>query len=73
MSHKVTHCVGCVSANTRPHQLHWGDQEMGTAFSRKKCSQMAGLTIYIYIYYAFAQGTRLTSLRCEHFSHSKHV
>ena len=22
---KVTHCAGCVSANIRPHQLHWGD------------------------------------------------
>ena len=28
---KVTHCAGCVSANTRPHQLRWGDREMGTA------------------------------------------
>ena len=26
---KVTHCAGRVSANTRPHQLQWGDQEMG--------------------------------------------
>ena len=28
---KVTHCAGHVSANTRPHQLRWGDREMGTA------------------------------------------
>ena len=28
---KVTHCAGRVSANTRPHQLRWGDREMGTA------------------------------------------
>jgi len=26
---KVTHCAGRVSANTRPHQLRWGDREMG--------------------------------------------
>ena len=26
---KVTHCAGCVLANTRPHQLHLGDWEMG--------------------------------------------
>ena len=25
---KVTHCAGRVSANTRPHQLHWGDQTL---------------------------------------------
>ena len=31
MLRKVTHCAGHVSANTRPHQLRWGDQEMGTA------------------------------------------
>ena len=24
---KVTHCVGCISANTRLHQLRWGDRE----------------------------------------------
>ena len=24
-------CTGCVSANTRPHQLNWGDREVGTA------------------------------------------
>ena len=40
---KVTHCAGCVSANTRPHQLHWGDWEMGTAISCTECSQVAGL------------------------------
>ena len=28
---KVTHRAGSVSANTRPHQLRWGDWEMGTA------------------------------------------
>ena len=25
MSCKVTHCAGCNTANTRPHQLRWGD------------------------------------------------
>ena len=43
MSCKVTHCTRHVSANTRPHQLHWGDQEMGTAVLCMKCSQVAGL------------------------------
>ena len=32
-----------VSANTRPHQLRWGDREMGTVISYTECSQMAGL------------------------------
>ena len=36
---KVTHCI---SANTRPHLLHWGDREMGTANSCTECSQVAG-------------------------------
>ena len=40
---KVTHCAGRVSANTRPHQLRWGDREMGTAISCTECSQVAGL------------------------------
>ena len=31
MLYKVTHCAVYISANTRPHQLHWGDWEMGTA------------------------------------------
>ena len=35
-------CAGCVSTNTRPHQLHCGDQEMGTAISCMKCSQVVG-------------------------------
>ena len=26
---KVTYCAGRVSANTRPHQPHWGDQGWG--------------------------------------------
>ena len=42
---KVTHCAGRVSANTRPHQLHWGDQEMGTATSCIESSQVAGLIL----------------------------
>ena len=43
MLRKVTRCTGHVLANTRPHQLHWGDQEMGTAISCTECSQVAGL------------------------------
>ena len=26
---KVTHCAECVSANTKPHQLCWGDAQWG--------------------------------------------
>ena len=37
---KVTRCAGRVSANTRPHQLRWGDREMGTAISCTECSQV---------------------------------
>ena len=37
---KVTHCAGRVSANTRPHQLRWGDREMGTYVYDSKCSSM---------------------------------
>ena len=40
---KVTHCTGHILANTRPHQLHWGDWEMGTVISCTECSQVAGL------------------------------
>ena len=29
-------------ANTRPHQLHWGDWEMGTTISCTESSQVAG-------------------------------
>ena len=43
MLRKVTHCAVRVSATTRPHQLCWGDQEMGTAISCTECSQVAGL------------------------------
>ena len=31
--------VHSVSPNTRPHQLHWSDREMGTAISCTECSQ----------------------------------
>ena len=42
---KVTHCAGCILANTRPHQLHWGDWEVGgtATISCIECSQVAGL------------------------------
>ena len=35
---KVTHCAGCVLANTRPHQLRCGNWEMRTAISSTECS-----------------------------------
>ena len=37
--------AGNFSVNTSPHQPHWGDQEMGTAFSCTECSEVAGLLI----------------------------
>ena len=40
MLYKVTHCAGHVSANISPHQLHWGDREMGTAISCTERSQV---------------------------------
>ena len=42
MLDKFMHCTGNVLANTRPHHLHWGDQEMETAISCKKDKQVAG-------------------------------
>ena len=38
---KVGHCAGHISANTRLHQLPWGDREIGTAISCTECSQVA--------------------------------
>ena len=44
MFYKVIHCVSRILANTWPHQLFWGDREMGTSFSYKtKDSQVMGL------------------------------
>ena len=43
---KVTQYTGRVSANTRLHQLCWGEWEMGTAISCTECSQLAGLMYY---------------------------
>ena len=30
-------------ANTRPHQLRWGDREIATTIAGIECSQVAGL------------------------------
>ena len=35
MLYNVIHYTGCVLANTRPHQLCWGDRKMGIAISCK--------------------------------------
>ena len=56
---KVTHCAGRVSANTRPHQLRWGDREMGTAIICVECSQVAGLVQKVGMTAVFGLGTRL--------------
>ena len=47
---KVTHCTGRISANTRPHQLHWDDREMGTVYH-----------IQIYHFHQIIQTVRLNS------------
>ena len=44
MLYNVTECAECILANTRPHQLHRSDWEMGTAISCTECSQMADVT-----------------------------
>ena len=38
--HRVMHYTGHVSVNTRPHPLHWGDQQ--TAILRQKCLKWSG-------------------------------
>ena len=38
---KDTNCAEHVSVNTRPRQLHRGDQDMGTAISCTKCGRVA--------------------------------
>ena len=42
----VTHYTGCVSVNTRLYQLWWGDQEMRTAISCRKCIRWLALSIW---------------------------
>ena len=43
MLYGITHWAAhiLILANTRPHQLCWGDQKMGSAISCRKCSQVA--------------------------------
>ena len=43
MLYQVTHCAEHISAITRPHQLRWGDREMGPGILCMACSQMASL------------------------------
>ena len=40
---RVTRCTGRVSANTRPHQLRWGDSGSVGATWHAHATQMAGL------------------------------
>ena len=58
MLRKVTYCTGHILVNARPHQLHWGDREMGLAISCTKCSRgRLGLRVHVlllscvYMYY----------------------
>jgi len=43
MLSSYTNCAECVSANTRPHQLYWGDREMATAMQNK----LGGVAVYL--------------------------
>ena len=61
-SHRL---LGCVSVNTRPHQLHWDDRQMETSISCKKCSQVAGhmLSLCVAVHLIFD----VISLSCPFF------
>ena len=59
MLRKVTHCAGRVSANTRPHQLRWGDREMGTAIYMSADGAMYS-TSQIKVYIPFSNYDRST-------------
>ena len=69
MLYKATHCAGRILANTRPHQLRWGDREMGTAISCIECSQMAGLHVYMCMCHMCV----LLSVKHWHFTHNTHM
>ena len=45
----VTQCSGCISANTRPHQLimSWGDGEMQTVVLCNKGIRELGLFVHV--------------------------
>jgi len=47
MVYNVTHCTGQTSANTKPHLLHWVDQDFGTAIPCIEYTQMAGLIMNV--------------------------
>ena len=42
---KVNYCTTHILANTRPHHLHWDDEEMEVDISCTKNSQVAVLII----------------------------
>ena len=45
----VTHCAGCISANTRPHQLYWSDRECWSYMSCT-CNRWLDLDLHRYTY-----------------------
>ena len=50
-------------ANTRPHQLHWGDQEMGTAIS---CTERSQVTKYTNVHTHSYPSLPLSPLHTPH-------
>ena len=53
---EVTQCTGRISANTRRHQLCWGDQEWATT-----CHVWVNMSIHVYVQYPFVSSL----LSCE--------
>ena len=47
MSCEVTHCTGHISANTRPHQLHWGMHGLCLSCKLEGHSYLAEVSDYI--------------------------
>ena len=43
---KAGHWTGCILAVTRPHQLYWGDQVMGTATTCTQYSEVVPSNVY---------------------------
>ena len=59
MLYKITHYAGHVLVNTRPHQLCWGDWEMGAAISCTECSQMADFNRWADYWTLFIGGNKI--------------
>ena len=63
---KVHHCAGHVLANTRLHQLCWGDWEMGTAVSCAFSNILSAESTYILYSGKFLRGSSFTTFTIKH-------